>query len=148
MGNLSDRRSPRLPVWPEPSERPRILVEHADIGMGFALVDFLESEGADVAVCGGPDALKRHRCPLVFGEDCDLATGADLVVHGLNPDRPEHAEVLRALQAKHPDTPVIVEVPKPSAERHPGLLADCFVVPLPATRVSLREAVQRALAPE
>jgi len=125
-----------------------VLVENPDVGVGFVLERFLEREGCEVAVCGGPDGLRRHRCPLVFDEDCALAAGADVIVHGLNPDRPEHAEVLRALRSKHPTTPVVVEVPRPSIERHAGLLADCIVVPFPATRDSLRGAVDRALARE
>lgn len=141
------RRKPRsTPGWAERGPRPRVLVENPDLGVGFAVELALEADGCEVAVCGGPDRLPGHRCPLVFDEDCALAAGADVIVHGLNPDRPEHAEVLRALRAKHPSTPMVVEVPSPTAARHAGLLADCVVVAFPATSDSLRAAVDRALA--
>ncbi|HUV09546.1 MAG TPA: hypothetical protein VMX12_01115 [Acidimicrobiia bacterium] len=146
MHNIFRRKPRGTPGWAERGSRPRVLVENPDVGVGFALERFLEAEGCEVAVCGGPDRLRRHRCPLVFDEDCALAAGADVIVHGLNPDRPEHAEVLRALRAKHPSTPLVVEVTNPTAARHAGLLADCVVVPFPATRGSLRGAVDRALA--
>ncbi|MFO7591176.1 MAG: hypothetical protein R6X23_09805 [Acidimicrobiia bacterium] len=148
MRNIFRRTPPSSRGWSEDRTRPRVLVENPDVGVGFAVERFLEDEGCEVAVCQGPDGLPRHRCPLVFDEDCALAAGADVIVHGLNPDRPEHAEVLRALRAKHPRTPVVVEAPKPSLERHAGLLADCVVVPFPATRESIRAAVDRALAGE
>lgn len=148
MRNIFGRRSVTGGDWAERGDRPRVLVENPDVGIGFALERFLEDEGCEVLCCGGPDALHRHRCSLVFDEDCALAAGADVIVHGLNPDRPEHAEVLRALRARHPDTPLVVEVPAPTAARHPGLLDGCVVVPFPATRDSLREALGRALARE
>jgi hypothetical protein len=122
------------------------VVENADFGVGYAVERVLEEAGYEVAVCGGPDHLNRRACPLVFSESCDLVSGADLVVHSLNPDRPEHAEVLRALRAKHPETPVVVEVPGPTAARHEGLLDGCTVVPYPVTRESLIDAVAGALA--
>lgn len=146
MGNVLQRAPSNSRGWSADRTRPRVLVENPDVGVGFAIERFLEGEGCEVVVCQGPDGLRRHRCPVVFDEDCTLAAGADVIVHGLNPDRREHAEVLRALRAKHPATPVVVEVTKSSAERHPGLLAGCVVVPFPATRGSIRAAVDRALA--
>lgn len=146
MGNVLRRTPSASHRWSDERTRPRVLVENPDVGVGFAVERFLEREGCEVAVCQGPDGLRRHRCPVIFDEDCTLAAGADVILHGLNPDRPEHAEVLRALRAKHPATPLVVEVPTPSAERHTGLLAGCVVVPFPATRESIRAAVERALA--
>jgi len=134
------------PRWGERGERPRVVVENPDFGIGFAVERVLENAGYDVTLCGGPDSLARHECPLVFTGTCDLVSGADVVVHSLNPDRSEHAEVLRALRATHPETPVVVEVPGPSAARHEGLLDGCVVVPFPASRESLIDAVAEALA--
>ena len=139
-------RSAAQPDWGERGERPRVVVENPDFGIGFAVERVLENAGYEVAVCGGPDNLARHECPLVFTGACSLVSGADVVVHSLNPDRSEHAEVLRALRAKHPDTPIVVEVPGPSAARHAGLLDGCVVVPFPASRESLVGAVEEALA--
>lgn len=139
-------RRERQPSWGERDERQRVLVENPDFGVGFAIERVLEDAGYEVAVCGGPDSLRGHECPLVFTGACELVSGADVVVHSLNPDRSAHAEVLRALRAKHPDTPIVVEVPGPSASRHEGLLDGCVVVPFPATRESLVGAVAEALA--
>ena len=133
-------------TWGERGTAPRVVVENPDFGVGFAVERVLESAGCEVAVCGGPDELIGHACPLVFSESCDLVSGADLVVHSLNLDRPEHVEVLRALRSRHPDTPVIVEVPGPTAARHEGLLDGCVVVPFPVTRASLLDALETALA--
>jgi CheY-like chemotaxis protein len=151
---MGDRRP--QPTWdavPAPGSRApgssaprrRILVENGDFGVGYAVERVLEEAGYEVAVCGGPDHLAHHECPLVFSDECALVAGADLVVHSLNPDRHENAEVLRALRAKHPDTPVVVEVAGPAAAHHEGLLAGCTVVAFPVTRDSLVEAVAGAL---
>ncbi len=145
MRNPFRRQSPTL-SWGERGIRPRVLVENRDVGVGFAIERFLEAQGCEVAVCAGPEGIPRGRCPLVFEDDCALAAGADVIVHGLNPDYPEHAEVLRALRAKHPGTPIVVEVPTPSMARHAGLLADCVVVPFPASGDALLAAVDQALA--
>ena len=138
------------PEWDErPGEggrAPRIVVENSDFGIGYAVERVLDEAGYEVAVCGGPDNLTKHECPLVFSGSCDLVSGADLIVHSLNPDRPEHAEVLRAIRAKHPDVPVVVEVPGPTIARHGGLLAGCDVVACPVTRQTLVDAVAGALA--
>lgn len=137
------------PSWGERGTaplRPRVVVENPDFGVGYAVEKVLEGAGCEVAVCGGPDQLVDHQCPLVFDGACDLVAGADVVVHSLNLDRPEHAEVLRALRSKHPEVPLIVEVPGPSADRHAGLLDGCVVVPFPATRASLLDALGIALA--
>jgi hypothetical protein len=136
----------RQPTWGERDERQRVLIENPDFGVGFAVERVLEDAGYEVAVCGGPDSLAGHECPLVFTGECDLVSGADLVVHSLNPDRREHAEVLRALRAMHPKTPIVVEVAGPSAAHHEGLLHGCVVIPFPATRESLVGAVAEALA--
>ena len=146
MRNPFRRKSPATPSWEERGIRPRVLVENRDVGVGDAIKRFLEAQGCEVAVCEGPDGIPRGRCRVVFEEDCALAAGADVIVHGLNPDYPEHAEVLRALRAKHPEVPVVVEVPTPAVARHAGLLADCVVVPFPATGDALLAAVDQALA--
>ena len=130
------------PTWPERvDERPRILIEHQDLGMGCAMQRVLESEGFEVAICGGPDNL-RGRCPLVASGRCALAADADIIVHGLNPDRLEHAVVLHALRSHHPATPRIVEVPGPAAARHTELLEGSTVLPMPTTRAAFLRAVR------
>jgi len=121
------------------------LIENSDMGVGFAAEHVLQDAGFEVAVCGGPDRLPHHECPLVDEGRCSLAENADAVVHSLNPDRPDHAAVLRALQDRLPGVPVVVEVPAPSMVRHEELLAGCTVLPAPATRTSLVDAVRAVL---
>lgn len=134
-------------AWPERTdERTRVLVENHDFGNGFAIERALEDEGFEVSICGGPDALPKHRCPLVANGACGLVDGADVVVHSLNPDRPEHRSVLQSLRTLHPSTPLVVEVPVPSQERHAELLEGCTVLSVPATRETLLDAVRAATA--
>jgi hypothetical protein len=124
---------------------PRVLIENPDFGIGYSAERLLIKQGYNVAVCEGPDRRQGRRCPLVETGECDLAAHADVIVHSLNLDRPEHAEVLRALRECYPQARIVVEVPKPSVERHRELLGDCSVLALPATRESLTTAVRAAM---
>lgn len=133
--------------WPGRMDwRARVLVENADAGVGYAMQNLLKDEAFDVQYCGGPDHLRGHRCPLVTEGRCALVEGADVVVHSLNPDRPDQAAVLRAIKKLHPDTPVVVEVPTPAREAHADLLEGCTIVPMPATRTAIIDGVRRALS--
>jgi hypothetical protein len=134
-----------IPRWPSGRDRPRVLVENPDFGVGYAVEHVLRDDGYDVALCGGPDRLPHHECPLIFEGRCGAVEGADVVVHSLNPDRPDHASVLRGLRSRYPDVPVVVEVPGPTAARHPGLLHGCVVLASPAKRETLVAAVRQAL---
>jgi hypothetical protein len=134
------------PEWDEHRDgRPRALVENPDFGVGFAIERVLAAEGYDVSVCGGPDRLRGHRCPLIAEGRCGLAEGADVIVHSLNPDRLEHLTVLRGLRSRYPHTPLVVEVPTPAVERHRGVLSGCTVVAMPVTRDTLVSAVASSL---
>jgi len=133
--------------WPGRMDwRARVLVENADRSVGYATQKLLIDEAFDVQYCGGPDLLRRQRCPLVTEGRCALVDGADVVVHSLNLDRPDHAAVLRRMRELHPDTPVVVEVPTPVLEKHADLLDGFTIVPMPATRVALTDAVRHALS--
>lgn len=133
--------------WPERTDwRARVLIENADSGEAWVMQKLLTDAAYDVQTCGGPDCLKRHRCPLVTEEKCSLVEGADVVVHGLNLERPDQAAVLQAIRDRHPDTPVVVEVPTPIREKHANLLDGFTIVPMPATRETLIDAVRHALS--
>jgi hypothetical protein len=138
------------PAWdaaPSNGSSPtRVVVENGDFGIGYAVERVLEEAGYEVMVCGGPENLSKRSCPLVIDGSCDLVAGADVIVHSLNLDRPEHAEVLRAIRSKYPHTPVVVEVPGPTIARHQGLLDGCEIVAFPANRDALLGAVAGALA--
>ena len=133
--------------WPERTDRrARVLIENADSGEAWAMQKLLEGAAYDVQTCGGPDHLKRHRCPLVTEGKCSLVEGADVVVHGLNINRPDQAAVLQAIRDRHPETPVVVEVPTPVRAKHAGLLDGFTIVPMPATQATLTDAVHHALS--
>ncbi len=133
--------------WPGRMDwRARVLVENSDPATGYAMQKLLTDEAFDVQYCGGPDHLRRHRCPLVTQGKCSLVEGADVVVHSLNLDRADQAAVLRGIREVHPDTPVVVEVPTPVLEKHADLLEGFTIVPMPATSTSLVNAVRHALS--
>jgi len=123
----------------------RVLIENPDLGIGYSAERLLIREGYDVAVCEGPDRRQGRRCPLVETGECELAAHADVIVHSLNPDRPEHEEVLWALRECCPGASIVVEVPEPTVERHRELLGGCSVLAWPATRASLTNAVETAI---
>lgn len=125
---------------------PRVLVENPDLGVGYSFERLLIEQGYGVAVCEGPDCWKARRCPLVATGECDLAANADVIVHSLNPNRPEHAEVLQALRSRYPTAPVVTEIAEPAMAHHRELLRGCSVLRFPATRTSLTRAVHAAAA--
>jgi hypothetical protein len=131
-------------MWSVSQGRPRVLIEYPDFGVGHCMASILQRNGFATAVCGGPDHLNRRRCPLVHSGRCEAAEDADVIVHGLNPDRPEHEAVLQALRSRCSNVPTIVEVPGPSVERHRTLLSGCTLMGFPATGETLLDAVRNA----
>lgn len=131
--------------WKGPG-RHRVLIENSDFGTGYSVGRLLMEEGYAVAVCEGPDCRQARRCPLVATGECDLAAKADVIVHSLDLNRPDHAEVLRALRGRYPAARIVVEIPEPSVARHRELLEGCSVLHSPATRTSLTHAVGTAVA--
>ena len=125
--------------------RPRVLIEHSDLGVAFAAERVLDRDGYDVAVCGGPLHLRRERCPLVDGTGCALVEQADVIVQGLNLSRDVHCEVTRAVREHRPELPVVIEATADDASRHAPLLEGCTTVPFPMTRAGLEDAVRGAL---
>jgi CheY-like chemotaxis protein len=91
--------------WPWVGQ-PRVLIEHSDDVTGLALASVLRGEGYAVAVCPGP--AESERCPLAGPEGCAIAHGADVVVTALGLERPAGREVLEALRARLPGTPLVV----------------------------------------
>lgn len=124
----------------------RVLVEHRDGAVQRVAERVLREGGYDVAVCGGPTAFRRACCPVVTTGRCAVAEEVDVIVHALNPDYPLNASVLQALKDRYPETPIVVEVPDPAAERHAELLAGCHALRSPMTRASLLQAVDEALS--
>jgi hypothetical protein len=83
----------------------RVLVEHADAAERLRLASALREAGYAVTVCPGP--AEGARCPLVAGEGCAAAHGADVIVSALPQDRAEAAEVRPMLRVRCAETPLI-----------------------------------------
>jgi hypothetical protein len=128
------------------ARRPRVLVEHADYAFAFAAENILERNGYDVDVCRGPDHIPGGRCPFVRNARCDLVDRADVVFHGLNPDRAKDRAVLGALQGERPELPVVVELTPASARRDATVLEGCITVPFRMTSAEFEDALRAALA--
>lgn len=132
--------------WADRTDRPRVLIEDPDGAVLSSCEEFLRRDGFDVAVCRGPQADGVHHCPLVTSGECSLTDGADVIYTALSWHDPKSREVLQAIRARHPQTPVVVEIPQPQVERFADLLAGCQLVLVPSGRASMRRALQDALA--
>jgi hypothetical protein len=83
-------------------DRPRALIEDADLGSALATASALRRAGYAVAICRGPEP--DEYCPLVGAYDCALVAGADVVVSSLG------EEIEEAVQRRHPSTPLVTSV--------------------------------------
>ena len=132
------------PVWMQEKSGPRVLIEESDYAKQVALERILRERGYAVLGCGGPEATD-DRCALVENHECGAVEGADVVVHALRSHDPRNREVLRSIRERYPDTPVVVEAPRPLVEREPADFDGCIVVYQPVTADSLVAAVESAL---
>jgi hypothetical protein len=66
------------PDWPAVDDRPRLLVE-APAGRWDG-EETATAAGVQLMVCPGPLARTRRPCPVLAGEHCPLADGADAIV--------------------------------------------------------------------
>ncbi|MGZ4383250.1 MAG: hypothetical protein ACXVY3_01505 [Gaiellaceae bacterium] len=107
MRTLTEK--PETPgLGPQPwawGNAPRVLVEHADASEGLRIATALRHAGFAVAICPGP--AEGARCPLVAGEGCAAAHGADVIVSSLPEDREATAEVRPMLRVLCADVPLI-----------------------------------------
>ena len=132
--------------WPTRSDRPRVLVEDPDGAVLDVCTRFLAREGFDVQVCAGPQGMGRRECPLVRGEGCALAAGADVVYTALAGSDPAGVEVVRALRQRYPGTPVVAEVTQPRRHALADVLSGCTVVSVPADQARMTATLHEALA--
>ncbi|HKI91774.1 MAG TPA: hypothetical protein VJ986_05705 [Gaiellaceae bacterium] len=137
----STRSSPH--PWPWVGQ-PRVLIEHPDESAGLVFASVLRRAGYAVAVCPGPE--HEEHCPLTGPEGCAVAHGADVVVSSLGVERPEAREVLQALRARRPGTPLIVEVPAGGEDEWRDLLEGCDLIAAPVAPEQLVARVRDALA--
>jgi DNA-binding response OmpR family regulator len=128
--------------WPWPG--PRVLLENPDERAGLASTSALRWAGFAVAVCPGPKG--DGWCPLPRDDGCALVRGADVIVSSLGLARPEGREVLAALRARSPETPVLVEVGDEEAGEHADSLSGCTLLPSPVEPEQLVAAVVAAYA--
>lgn len=124
MGSFR-RRSRRdvVPAWTGGrGARPRVLLEHPDPAALRVLGDGLEDEGFDVLTCSGPrpEVGPRKRCPLLRGEACPGADGADVVVTGLLVEDDEQGRIVLALTNLPDGPPVLLEATSLQAQRRFG----------------------------
>jgi hypothetical protein len=121
-----------------------VVIEVTDFAKREAFASILTSRGYAVRTCAGPEATD-DRCPLVEFGHCDGVGRADVVVHSMRQHDPRNREVLAQIRALHPETPVVVEAPRPLAEARPDDYVGCTVVFQPVTRERLLEALDAAL---
>jgi RimJ/RimL family protein N-acetyltransferase len=95
----------RVPSFPGPHDRPRILVEVP--GGRWHAENEATAAGYQVLACPGPRPGPGGHCPLLEGKRCRLADQADAIVVSLAVDGPGEA-ILRRHRTQHPDTPVCV----------------------------------------
>jgi hypothetical protein len=94
-----------------------------DIPHGTEVVDreFLERMGHRVMVCNGPQT--GTICPILSGQGCPLAEGAQGIVFELDLDRAQHRAILEAYKSQlRDDLPMRVVVRPGQATRHAELL--------------------------
>lgn len=115
----------------------RVLVESRD---AWAFVEGLEAAGYAVATCRGP--TPGERCPLLLKGACATAARADLIVSALDESAGGRAIVSR-LVATYPDTPVVVEAPRPKAALY-GMAEQIVAAPL--AMPELVDALERTTA--
>jgi hypothetical protein len=77
-----------------PGRRPRVLVEDDDTALAVSDFSLFAQAGFDVAYCSGPGDNPGD-CPVLRGQRCRLAAGADVVLHGLDPELGVAAALLR-----------------------------------------------------
>jgi CheY-like chemotaxis protein len=132
-------------AWPERTDRPRVLVEDPDGAVLDVSRRALERQGFDVQVCTGPQGMGRRTCPLLHGEGCRLAAGADVVYTALAGSGSVGVDVVRTLHGRYPRTPVVAEVTTLEHVQHLEALEGCQVVHVPCGLAEMTAAVTAAL---
>lgn len=101
----------RVPTWPADPQthqpgRPRVLVETP--GGRWQAGAEAQATGLQVIACSGARGA-RPRCPVLAGQPCPLAAGADAIVVSSAPDDERWRAVADAHAELHPGVPVCVE---------------------------------------
>jgi hypothetical protein len=116
----------------------RVLIESADPALALSDFGAYTAAGIDVALCDGAYRALAE-CPVVRGEPCELAAGADVILFDQGSSG---GEVLDATRRRYPGTPVVLRGTDP-ADAPEG----CDVIPANASvegQISLlRRAAER-----
>jgi hypothetical protein len=94
-----------MPTWSGPHDRPRVLVEVP--GGRWSAAGVAQAAGLHVLTCSGPGA--RPACPVLSGEACPLAAGADAIVVANPRDDERWGGLIEAHRQQHPGVPVCVQ---------------------------------------
>ena len=106
---------------------------------------FLEQLGHRVMVCPGP--APGTICPILTGEGCVLAEGAQGIVFELDLEDPQHREILaRYKETLRRDVPIRVVVPQEQAQKYPDLVRGLKVLTHPPVAGDLDALVTEAEA--
>jgi hypothetical protein len=100
------QRVPRR-AWSAPhtaGHQRRLLIEDDRPALAISDFSLFHDAGFDVAFCSGPGTDPRA-CPLLLGQSCALVTGADVVLHGLDPA----LGIAAAIRREHPGLPVVID---------------------------------------
>jgi hypothetical protein len=122
----------RTPCWPGAHDRPRLLFE-APAGRWVGNETFVKS-GFQVMGCPGPMPGPRPRCPLITGEPCPLAAGADLIVTSLPAELPSTLAVVTGHDRRHQGVPVYAAAASPSPEETVAMVRSTGFVPRSGVR--------------
>jgi hypothetical protein len=96
----------------EAGRRPRLLIED-DHQLAISDFSLFHDAGFDVAFCSGPGA-DPQACPLLHGQPCVMVAGADVVLHGLDPE----LGIAAAIRRDYPGCDVVIEQRGGSAGAH------------------------------
>src|SRR5450756_1587464 len=86
-GELMKQRASRS-EWFSPrrsGHRPRLLVKDDSLALAISDFSLFHAAGFDVAFCSG-QGDDSQACPVMHGQPCPLLPGADVVLHGLDPE--------------------------------------------------------------
>ena len=130
--------------WQRPRSRHaarlRVLVESADPALAASSFARFDEAGLDVTLCAGP-AEDAGECPVLRGEPCPLAAGADAILFGLGDGK---TDVLRAVWRHHAATPVVVRRRKTPLASDDDLPQGCEVLAEHASVEGQIDALRRA----
>ena len=91
--------------WPSADDNRKILI--ASSSGRWSGEHEAHVAGWSTAVCKGPVRRGGGGCPVLRGERCPLADGADAIVVMLDPDEPTTGELIDALRSQRPSAPVL-----------------------------------------